>query len=55
MNNFSPIYIGNIQANKQPESVKGEFVSLNGENYYKIANYDLMRPFFMSIVSPSDH
>ena len=32
-----------------------EIVSIEGENYYKIANNDSMRPFFMSIVSDSDH
>jgi hypothetical protein len=30
-------------------------VELEGENYYKIANSDKMRPFFMSIVSDSNH
>ncbi|MEM7573059.1 MAG: hypothetical protein AAF433_09165 [Bacteroidota bacterium] len=30
-------------------------VTLNGERFYKIANSDLMRPFFMSIVSDSNH
>jgi hypothetical protein len=30
-------------------------VELEGEKYYKIANNDAMRPFFMSIVSDSNH
>ncbi|MFB9056810.1 hypothetical protein ACFFU9_08660 [Mariniflexile ostreae] len=30
-------------------------VSLNGETYYKISNSDNLRPFFMSIVSDSNH
>jgi hypothetical protein len=30
-------------------------VEIEGESYYKISNNDLMRPFFMSIVSESDH
>ena len=30
-------------------------VSIEGENYYRIANHDKMRPFFMSIVSDSNH
>ncbi len=33
----------------------GGYVKLNGESFYRIANYDTMLPFFMSIVSPSDH
>jgi len=30
-------------------------VVLEGEEYYQIANYDLMRPFFMTLVSATDH
>jgi len=30
-------------------------VQIEGENYFKIANSDAMRPFFMSIVSDSNH
>ncbi len=32
-----------------------KIVELEGEKYYKIANNDAMRPFFMSIVSDSNH
>lgn len=32
-----------------------EMLSINGEMFYKIANNDAMRPFFMSIVSDSNH
>jgi hypothetical protein len=32
-----------------------EIVEFKGEKYYKIANHDTMRPFFMSIVSDSNH
>lgn len=35
--------------------VSGEYVQLNGQQFYKISNYDQMRPFFMSLVSHSDH
>ncbi len=35
--------------------VKGKLVNLNGERFYKISNSNLMRPFFMSIVSDSNH
>jgi hypothetical protein len=34
--------------------VKGEFVSLDGERFYKISHYNQMEPFFMSIVSATD-
>lgn len=35
--------------------VAGELVVLDGQEFYRISNYDLMQPFFMSIVSDSDH
>ena len=38
-----------------PEAAEGSFVDLRGERYYRIAHYDAMPPFFMSIVSDSDH
>ncbi|WP_298224875.1 hypothetical protein [Flavobacterium sp.] len=37
------------------KSITMEMVLLDGEHYYKIANADRMRPFFMSIVSDSNH
>ncbi|MFD1613548.1 hypothetical protein [Gelatiniphilus marinus] len=37
------------------QKVKGQLVSFDGETYYKISNSDAMRPFFMSIVSDSNH
>ena len=38
-----------------PNKVTGELVSFDNETYYKISNSDEMRPFFMSIVSDSNH
>lgn len=37
------------------KSVTMDVVTLNGEKFYKINNSDTMRPFFMSIVSDSNH
>ena len=37
------------------ESEMMEIVTLEDEKYYKITNSDSMRPFFMSIVSDSNH
>ena len=37
------------------KSVAMDMVVIEGENYYKISNNDQMRPFFMSIVSDSNH
>lgn len=49
------IYTGNAAQKRIAREVKGEYVSLLGEQFYKIENYDAMEPFFMSIVSSSDH
>jgi hypothetical protein len=35
--------------------VKGELVKLENESFYKISNSHTMRPFFMTIVSDSNH
>ncbi|MGG9972050.1 hypothetical protein ACQ33O_09685 [Ferruginibacter sp. SUN002] len=37
------------------EKVKLDSVEINNEFFYKISNVDAMRPFFMSIVSDSNH
>ncbi len=37
------------------EPVSGKQVTLEGEDFYQIANYDRMRPFFMTVVSDADH
>lgn len=34
--------------------VKGQFISINGERFYEIANYDEMQPFFISLASDTD-
>jgi hypothetical protein len=49
------IYLGNQPLNTSNQSITGEEVEINGERYFKISNTDQMRPFFMSIVSHSDH
>ncbi|MDG2498191.1 MAG: hypothetical protein P8M66_01610 [Flavobacteriaceae bacterium] len=39
----------------QDKSIDGSLVNIDNEVYYKISNSDKMRPFFMSIVSDSNH
>src|SRR5664279_1061126 len=51
----NPIFIGETAQNISEHEIKGEYVTMLGEAFYKIANYDQMPPFFMSIVSSSDH
>ncbi len=38
-----------------PEVAEGSFVDIRGERFYHLAHYDAIPPFFMSIVSDSDH
>ncbi|WP_298262256.1 hypothetical protein [uncultured Lutibacter sp.] len=49
------MYIGKNKAFIEANVVAGEMINLNNESYYKISNVDQMRPFFMSIVSDSNH
>ena len=49
------IYLGNTQLKSADVKVDGGFVEIQGEQFYKISNYNLMPDFFMSIVSDSDH
>ncbi len=48
-------YLGQtpLRANRHP--VQGRQVMLEGESFYEIANFDRMRPFFMTVVSDADH
>ena len=49
------IFLGDQLMQGHDVVVKGEEVKIDAESYYKISNYDAMRPFFMSIVSNSNH
>ena len=49
------IFVGDTDLQQGTHEVDGEYVSLLGDTFYKIKNYDNMPPFFMSIVSSSDH
>lgn len=42
-----------LKVNKTP--VKGEFIEIKDEIFYRISNFDKMPPFLISIVSASDH
>ena len=49
------IYIGSKLATFHENEVKGELMTFDNEVYYKISNSNKMRPFFMSLVSNSNH
>jgi len=49
------MYIAGTKLKTEAKAVEGSSVTLGDEAYYKISNCDAMRPFFMSIVSHSDH
>jgi hypothetical protein len=51
----TPIFIGDTVQKQAEQDVKGEFVSMLGEKFYKINNFDRLAPFFLSIVSSSNH
>jgi hypothetical protein len=40
---------------KSDKKITGELVTYENESYYKISNSHTMRPFFMSIISDSNH
>ena len=48
------LYVGKNPLHPTANAVTGKLVTLDGEDYYQIAGYDRMRPFFMSIVSSAD-
>ena len=49
------IFLGKNKADFQTQEVTGEMINFENEIYYKIENSNEMRPFFMSIVSDSNH
>ncbi|QEG20209.1 hypothetical protein [Mariniblastus fucicola] len=44
-----------MEATDNSSAVTGEYVRLDGEDYFRIANSHLMDDFFMSLVGASDH
>jgi hypothetical protein len=49
------VFSGKGEQQTNESAVKGGFVEFEGERFYRIENYNNMPPFFMSIVSDSDH
>jgi len=55
MQKLSNIFQGNQQLQQNSTTPEGVEVELNGDIFYKISDVDAMRPFFISVVSNSDH
>jgi predicted site-specific integrase-resolvase len=53
--NQNQLFIGNTKLFTNSDKVEGNFVTIEGESFYKISNSNKMRPFFMSMVSDSNH
>ena len=49
------LFIGDTLQKRSDPEVKGEYVTMPDGIFYKIKNYDSMAPFFMSIISSSNH
>ncbi|MDG1693428.1 MAG: hypothetical protein P8I13_00990 [Porticoccaceae bacterium] len=49
------IHLGQQLRQTSNIEVGGQYVSIEGETFYQIENYDQMKDFFISVVSDSDH
>lgn len=49
------ILLGNCTLNNERRSISGGFVKIERETFYKISGYNEMDPFFVTIVSNSNH
>jgi hypothetical protein len=49
------IFIGDTAHKQTQQPVRGDFVRLLGESFYRIQNFDAIEPFFISLISSSDH
>jgi hypothetical protein len=49
------VFLGANKLSFEANEIKGQLVDFDNESYFKISNSDAMRPFFMSIVSDSNH
>ncbi len=48
-------FVSESALNDAKPAVEGSFEDIGGERFYRVANYDAMPVFFMSLVSDSDH
>jgi uncharacterized protein YhfF len=55
MQKIPNLIFGNSTLNDEKGRTSLETVTLNNESFFKIENYNLMNPFFMTVVSDVDH
>ena len=53
--NILPIFIGDTPQRQHGSTTHGEYVTMLGEAYYQIENFNAIEPFFMSVASSADH
>jgi hypothetical protein len=49
------IFLGTNEADFSEKKVSGKLLQIGDETFYKISHFDEMRPFFMTVVSHSNH
>ena len=49
------IFLGKNEVDFSEKKVSGKLLQIGGETFYKISHFDEMRPFFMTVVSHSNH
>ncbi|MCZ0702931.1 hypothetical protein J2T56_001175 [Natronobacillus azotifigens] len=55
MENLRDLYLGDSFLYRKSKAVSLDTVERNNETYFKMANYNHMTPFFMTVVSDTDH
>jgi hypothetical protein len=50
-----PIWIGDTLQQQPAVTTSGDFVTFQNERFYKISNVDVLTPFFINLVSSSNH
>ena len=49
------LFVAEAPLRHEAREVRGGFVDIEGERFYRIENVEAMAPFLMSLASPSDH
>jgi len=52
---MASIHVSDSSLKHAAAGPEGSFVDIGSERFYRVSNYDAMPPFFMSLVSDSDH